>query len=148
MLIMNDSRLTSGPKVSVIVPNYNHSPYLKERLRTVFEQILRPHEIVFLDDASTDKSVGIARHLASGSPAPFRLVVNEKNSGKTFRQWLKGISLASGDLIWIAESDEELKMVRTAECPLSGLDHHHGQLVSSQSRFDDPLRPVFRASAS
>jgi len=32
--------------------------------------------------------------------------VNEKNSGSTFRQWVKGISLASGDLIWIAESDD------------------------------------------
>ena len=28
------------------------------------------------------------------------------NSGSTFRQWLKGIDLAAGDLVWIAESDD------------------------------------------
>ena len=37
---------------------------------------------------------------------PFHVVVNETNSGSTFRQWLKGIALATGDLIWIAESDD------------------------------------------
>ncbi len=34
------------------------------------------------------------------------MILNETNSGSTFRQWLKGIDLASGDLIWIAESDD------------------------------------------
>ena len=37
---------------------------------------------------------------------PFRIVVNATNSGSTFRQWLKGIDLARGDLVWIAESDD------------------------------------------
>ena len=35
-----------------------------------------------------------------------QIVVNEQNNGSTFRQWLKGLSLATGDLIWIAESDD------------------------------------------
>jgi glycosyltransferase involved in cell wall biosynthesis len=93
-------------KVSVIVPNYNHAPFLAERLRSIFAQTYRPHEIVFLDDASSDESVAIARRLASESPLPFRLVLNDSNSGSTFRQWLKGIDLARGDLVWIAESDD------------------------------------------
>ena len=93
-------------KVSVIVPNYNHAPYLEERLRSIFRQTYAPHEIFFLDDASGDESVEVARRLAAESPVPFRLVLNERNSGSTFRQWLKGIDLAAGDLVWIAESDD------------------------------------------
>jgi glycosyltransferase involved in cell wall biosynthesis len=31
---------------------------------------------------------------------------NDKNSGSTFRQWAKGIKAATGDLIWVAESDD------------------------------------------
>ena len=54
----------------------------------------------------TDESVEIARRLAPLSPVPMQIVVNEQNSGSTFRQWLKGLSLATGDLIWIAESDD------------------------------------------
>jgi glycosyltransferase involved in cell wall biosynthesis len=95
-----------GQKVSVIVPNYNHAPYLEERLRSIFDQTYPPREVIFLDDASTDDSVAVARRLASESPVPVRFVLNESNSGSTFRQWLKGIDLAGGDLVWIAESDD------------------------------------------
>ena len=92
--------------VSVIVPNYRHAPYLEARLRSIFEQTVPPREIIFLDDASPDDSVEIARRLALESPVPMRVVVNERNSGSTFRQWMKGFDLAEGDLIWIAESDD------------------------------------------
>ena len=67
---------------------------------------MRPYEIILLDDASPDGSVDVARRLAAVSPVPIRVVVNEENSGSTFRQWMKGLSLATGDLIWIAESDD------------------------------------------
>lgn len=93
-------------KVSVIVPNYRHAAYLEERLRSVFEQTLRPHEIIFLDDCSPDDSVAVARRLAPESPVPMRIVLNEENSGSTFKQWMKGMDLATGDLIWLAESDD------------------------------------------
>ena len=49
-----------GLKVSVIVPNFNHAQYLGERLRCLFDQTYPPHEIIFLDDASTDESVKLA----------------------------------------------------------------------------------------
>lgn len=100
---------SDGPKVSVIVPNYNHAPYLEERLRSIFGQSYLPYEILFLDDASSDASVEAARRLGEESPVPFRLVVNEANSGSTFRQWLRGIDLATGDLVWIAESDDSCR---------------------------------------
>ncbi len=93
-------------KVSVIVPNFNHSRFLEQRLGSIFEQTLPPHEIIFLDNASTDESVATARRLAHQAPLPMRIVVNDQNNGSTFRQWLKGLGLCSGDLIWIAEADD------------------------------------------
>ncbi|WP_165245813.1 glycosyltransferase [Paludisphaera soli] len=96
-------------KVSVIVPNYRHAPFLETRLRSLFEQTVRPHEIIFLDDASPDDSVEVARRLAPESPVPMRIIVNEENSGSTFRQWMKGMDLATGDLIWFAESDDSCR---------------------------------------
>lgn len=99
-------RPTAEPSVSVIVPSYQHARYLEARLWSVFEQTAPPREIIFLDDASTDGSAEIARRLALESPVPMRIIVNERNGGGTFRQWLKGMELAQGDLIWIAESDD------------------------------------------
>ncbi len=93
-------------RVSAIVPNYRHAPYLEERLRSLFRQTIPPHEIIVLDDASPDDSVSVIERLMPSSPVPIRLVINETNSGSTFRQWIKGLELATGDLIWLAESDD------------------------------------------
>ena len=96
----------SIPIVSVIVPNYRHARYLEARLNSIFDQTLKPIEILFLDDASPDESLDVARRLARASPVPMRIIPNPRNSGSTFRQWIKGVELASGDLVWIAESDD------------------------------------------
>lgn len=92
--------------VSAIVPNYNHARFLRERLDTILGQSLLPAEIVFLDDASTDDSLAIAEAYATSSPIPFRIVPSAANSGSPFGQWAKGIALATGDLVWMAESDD------------------------------------------
>ncbi|MGB6177303.1 MAG: glycosyltransferase [Methylocella sp.] len=92
--------------ISVIVPNYNHARYLDERLASIFEQRLRPDEIIFLDDGSSDGSLEIARAWQARSPIPFAIAANAANSGSPFKQWAKGIESAAGDLVWIAESDD------------------------------------------
>jgi GT2 family glycosyltransferase len=92
--------------ISVIVPNYNHARYLDERLTSILEQRLRPDEIIFLDDGSSDGSLEIARAWQARSPIPFAIAANATNSGSPFKQWAKGIESASGDLVWIAESDD------------------------------------------
>ena len=51
-------------KVTVIMPNYNHAPYLKERMESIFSQNYPEFEIILLDDASTDDSAAILREYA------------------------------------------------------------------------------------
>ncbi|MBN2766694.1 MAG: glycosyltransferase [Paludibacteraceae bacterium] len=45
------------PKVSVIVPNYNHAPYLEQRIECIFNQSYQDFELILLDDCSTDNNV-------------------------------------------------------------------------------------------
>jgi len=94
------------PTVSVIVPNYNYAQHIGQRLETIFAQTYPPAEIIVLDDASTDDSVVRIEALMMRSPVPIRLVRNERNSGSVFRQWVKGIRLAAGELVWVAEADD------------------------------------------
>ena len=92
--------------VSVIIPNYNHARYLDERIQSVLNQTYQNFEVIILDDKSTDNSVEVIDKYQD-NPHISNIVVNENNSGSTFKQWHKGFELAKGDLIWIAESDDK-----------------------------------------
>lgn len=95
--------------VSVIIPNYNHALYLKERIDSVLNQTYCDFEVIIMDDCSTDNSRDIIEQYR-GHEKVRLIAYNETNSGSTFAQWNKGVSLAKGDLIWIAESDDTCSM--------------------------------------
>ena len=104
--------MTKKPLVSVIIPNYNHAQYLDKRLQSVLGQTYTNFEVIILDDKSTDNSLEVIAKYQD-NPHVSQVVVNEVNSGSTFKQWDKGISLAKGEIVWIAESDDwcELNML-------------------------------------
>ena len=91
--------------LSVIIPNYNHSKYLKQRIDSVLSQTYQNFEVIILDDCSTDNSKAIIESFRN-HPKIVHIVYNEINSGSTFKQWQKGIELAKGDYVWMAESDD------------------------------------------
>ena len=111
--------------VSIIVPNYNHESFLTERIESILDQSYQNFEVIILDDCSTDNSKNIIEKYRD-HPKVSHIVYNDQNSGSTFKQWEKGILLAKGEFIWIAESDDvahpdfltSLMQVFTPECNL------------------------------
>ena len=93
------------PKVSIIVPNYNYALYLPKRMESILGQTFSDYEVILLDDCSTDGSQKYLEQYA-GTPKVSHIVINAKNTGNPFSQWEKGIALAKGEYIWIAESDD------------------------------------------
>ena len=94
------------PRVSVIVPAFNHEPFLAQRLDSIYSQTYANTQVILLDDASSDGSTAILKQWAANYPEKTVLELSEMNSGLPFGQWAKGLGLATGDLIWIAESDD------------------------------------------
>ncbi|MEM6698951.1 MAG: glycosyltransferase, partial [Bacteroidota bacterium] len=94
------------PLISIIVPNYNHARFLEQRLESIFQQTIQDFEVILLDDASTDGSLSILQDYRRKYPQVAHLLVNKSNTGSPFQQWEKGINLARGQYIWIAESDD------------------------------------------
>lgn len=94
------------PRVSVIVPNFNHAEYLRQRLDSIYGQTYRNLEVILLDDCSGDGSAEILQEYAKRYPEKTICLFNETNSGGVFNQWKKGLQRAKGELIWIAESDD------------------------------------------
>jgi glycosyltransferase involved in cell wall biosynthesis len=91
--------------VSIIIPNYNHAVFLNERIESVLSQTYQNFELIILDDHSSDSSREIIE-LYKQHPKVVHIEYNERNSGFPSRQWQKGIELAKGEWIWIAESDD------------------------------------------
>ena len=88
----------------VIVPNYNHARFLRQRLDSILAQTFQDFELILLDDCSTDESRTILEEYARDPRV--RLDFNEVNSGSPFKQWNKGVRFARGKYVWIAESDD------------------------------------------
>jgi len=92
------------PTVSIIIPNYNHARYLRKRIESVLTQTYQDFEVILMDDCSTDESRSIIGEYRDDPR--MRIELNEQNSGSTFKQWNKGVGLARGKYVWIAESDD------------------------------------------
>jgi len=93
------------PQVSVIIPNYNHANFLLLRIDSILNQTYQDFELIILDDKSPDNSREVIEKYRD-HPKVSMIVYNEINGGTTFKQWKKGIALAKGNYIWIAESDD------------------------------------------
>lgn len=93
------------PLLSVIIPNYNHAKFLEKRIQSVLLQSFKDFEVIILDDCSADDSKAVIERYRN-EPKISHIIYNDLNSGTTFKQWDKGIKLATGIYIWIAESDD------------------------------------------
>ncbi len=95
---MNSSR------ISVCLPNYNHSRYLPGAVEALMAQSHRPHEIIIVDDASTDDSVCVIEKLCSKHPSIIFLR-NEVNQG-CCHSTNRAIAAATGDFLFNTAADD------------------------------------------
>lgn len=92
--------------VSAVIPNYNYEAYIGQRLRSVFDQTYPLRDVIVLDDASPDNSLAEIERTVQAAGRTIDLHVNAANTGSPFAQWRKGVELAKGDHVWIAEADD------------------------------------------
>ncbi|MBE6149980.1 MAG: glycosyltransferase [Firmicutes bacterium] len=105
---IKQNKMKEKIKISVIIPNYNYDNFLYQRLYSILYQTKKIEEIIILDDCSNDNSRNTIMEITDKLKqyVKIRYVFNETNSGCVFRQWKKGLEMASGDYIWIAEADD------------------------------------------
>lgn len=122
------------PTVSVIVPNYNYASYLEQRIESVLNQTFQDFELILLDDASSDESVEILERYKTNEHVT-HFVVNERNSGSPFIQWEKGLEMAGGEFIWIAESDDWADLSFLEKCVSKLKEHPDASLCFTNALF-------------
>ncbi len=95
------------PKVSIIIPSYNHAKFLKDRLESIQSQTFTDWELIIIEDCSLDESVEILENFANSNKDKVKhFIKNNTNSGSGYTSWEKGIELVKSEYIWIAETDD------------------------------------------
>ena len=87
-------------KISVIIPVYNGARYLAETLDCVFAQTMAPHEIIIVDDGSTDDSPDILRRHGDRL-----IVIRQENQGVAAAR-NTGLAHATGEAIAFLDQDD------------------------------------------
>jgi glycosyltransferase involved in cell wall biosynthesis len=105
---MRDATAGAMPLVSVIVPIYNHAPYVAGCLDSVARQGYERIEVIAIDDGSKDASHEIARDWLAAHGRRFErsLLLQQPNQGIT-RTFNRLVSLSRGGLVFPLASDDE-----------------------------------------
>lgn len=92
--------------VSAIVPAYNEEESIEATIRSLYNQTLRPRNVIVIDDCSTDRTPEICRRLQDELEG-FIYVRRDRNSGKAanINYVVKELEESLGDITYINDSD-------------------------------------------
>jgi glycosyltransferase involved in cell wall biosynthesis len=92
-------------KLSIVIPAYNEARTIEAILDRINEAVSDFHEIVVVDDASSDETANLVRKRAAGD-SRIRLLQHERNAGKT-AALRTGFAAVTGDIVVIQDADLE-----------------------------------------
>ncbi len=109
---MNEER--NSPRISVIIPCYNHGRYLPEAVASVVAQTFADWELIIVDDGSTDDSAAIAEQLIAQYPGQTMRLLRQANQGLSASR-NSAIRLARGSYILPLDADDQIEPDMLAE---------------------------------
>ncbi len=97
-------------KHSIVIPLHNKAPYVAETLLSLARQSQPPHELIIVDDASTDGGLSIVRRVLAQNPDAFahtrvELVELPRNAGPSHAR-NRGFERTTGDIVSFLDADD------------------------------------------
>lgn len=100
------SHLRIDMRISIALCTYNGSKYLREQLDSLFNQTVKPYEIIVSDDVSTDETITILKEYRDrDSDIKLTIVENSSKLG-VFKNFPYVINKCSGDIIFTCDQDD------------------------------------------
>ena len=94
----------TAPGLEVLVPCYNHAPFIEQCLRSIFAQTLAPARLLVIDDGSSDGSPEIIERVLKDCPFPSELIARgNKGLCATLNE---GLARTRGDYFAYLGSDD------------------------------------------
>lgn len=97
---------TEGPRLSVVLPNYNHARLVPQALEALLAQDPAADEILVVDDGSTDDSLAVLDWLAQRHPS-LRVIAHAENRG-AIPALATGLAAARGRYVYFAAADDRV----------------------------------------
>ncbi len=130
------------PEIYVLVPSYNHAPFIERTLRSIFAQTLQPKKLIVIDDGSKDESAEIIQKVLRECSFENEFITREnrglcatlnegfkKTSGKYF-------AYLGSDDVWLPEFlAESIELLETR--PNAVLSFGHAFLIDEEENIID-----------
>jgi alpha-1,3-rhamnosyltransferase len=129
-------------EISVLVPSYNHAPFVEQTLRSIFSQTLKPEKLLVIDDGSKDESVGIIERVLQDCPFEAEFIFRE-NRGlcATLNE---GFARTDGEFFAYISSDDvwlptflEKRIEPLKKRPQAVLAYGHSYLINKKDEIFD-----------
>ena len=96
------------PKISVIIPVYNHAMALDRSLMTLFAQTLVPYEVIIVNDGSTDNVESVIKTWQTKHPEIQWTILEQAHAGASTARNV-GLRAATGELVIFWDADTVAK---------------------------------------
>jgi len=126
--------MSGQPKISVIIPCRNMGAYLREAIESVFAQTFPVHEVIVIDDESTDNTWEVLQSFGKRIVA-----LKGPGRGSSIARNL-GILVATGDHIAFLDADD-LWLPQKLEQQVRLLSDECGFVFADWYRSDNPRDP-------
>ena len=129
-------------EITVLVPSYNHAPYVERTLRSIFGQTLRPRKLIVIDDGSKDESVTVIERVLAECPFECELIARENrglcgtlNEGFALCNTEYFAYLGSDDVIISTTLEEQVTLL--VQRPTAVLAFGHAYLIDEDDNIID-----------
>ena len=126
-----------SPKVSVIIPSYNHEKFVIRALESVENQTYGNIQIIVIDDGSGDSSNDLIENYKQSCNKEF--IYFKQNNQGAHAAINRGLSLATGDYLSILNSDDEFALDRIQSCVDSSIACNNECIITSYINVIDQL---------
>ncbi|MBA3438405.1 MAG: glycosyltransferase family 2 protein, partial [Pyrinomonadaceae bacterium] len=132
-------RSSISADLSVVVPSYNHAPFIERCLRSIFQQTLAPQELIVIDDGSSDDSPKLIERVLKDCPFACELMVRpNRGLPATLNEGLKRsrrryFAYLGSDDLWLSEFLQARVALLEAR-PAAVLGYGHAFLIDTQDR--------------
>ena len=116
----------NNPKISVIIPVYNGSDYIKECLDSIVNQTLREIEIICVNDGSTDNSLSILKDNAFKDD---RIkIIDKENEGQGYARKV-GLDNATGTYIMFCDQDDKFSSTDSFQIAFDRIEKYNTDIA-------------------